>query len=126
MNLLFDLRFEITQNLSLGVPSERFLRRHRLLLSAPLKTLSLYCSAPINQPFVVFMCLHKQSEGTREREEGRERAREETDSQDLDEPWEKRGLVEEKQKCLRTFLCDYKVRDKSRHSCSYSVSYGSS
>lgn len=54
-------------------------------------------------------------EGEREREGGRE----ETDSQDLDEPWEKRGLVEEKQKCLRTFLCDYTVLDKSRH---YSVS----
>ncbi len=59
-------------------------------------------------------------EGGRETEGGRER--EETDSQDLDEPWEKRGLVEEKQKCLRTFLCDYTVLDKSRHSCTYSVS----
>lgn len=59
-----------------------------------------------------------------QREGGRKRVRagEETDSQDLDEPWEKRGLVEEKQKCLRTFLCDYTVPDKSRHSCSYSVS----
>lgn len=52
----------------------------------------------------------------------RGRGGEETDSQDLDEPWEKRGLVEEKQKCLRTFLCDYTVPDKSRHSCSYSAS----
>lgn len=59
----------------------------------------------------------------REWEGGRER--EETDSQDLDEPWEKRGLVEEKQKCLRTFLCDYTVLEKSRHSCSYSVSEAS-
>lgn len=64
----------------------------------------------------------------REHEGERERVRErqETDSQDLDEPWEKRGLVEEKQKCLRTFLCDYTVLDKSRHSCSYSVPYFSS
>ncbi|KAI9533086.1 hypothetical protein NQZ68_026639 [Dissostichus eleginoides] len=31
------------------------------------------------------------------RKGGRERQREETDSQDLDEPWEKRGLAEEKQ-----------------------------
>lgn len=51
-------------------------------------------------------------------EEGRRR---ETDSGDLAEAWEKRGLVEEKQKCLRTFLCDYTVPDKSSHSSCSSV-----
>lgn len=61
-----------SKTLAWDVPSERFLRRHRLLLSAPLKTLSSHCSSPINQPFVVFMCLHKQSKGAREREGGRE------------------------------------------------------
>lgn len=65
--------------------------------------------------YVEFTCLHKQTE------EGKKERGEETDSQDLDEPWEKRALVEEKQKCLRTFLCDYTVLDKSRHSCSHFV-----
>ena len=57
--------------------------------------------------------------GAREEKGDGGREREETDSQDLDEAWEKRGLVEEQQKCLRTFLCDYTALDKSRHSCRF-------
>lgn len=77
-----------------------------------LKTLIWGCHSPINQRY---SCVSTNTEGGRETLE-RRRGREETDSQDLDEPWEKRGLVEEKQKCLRTFLCDYTELDKSRHS----------
>lgn len=71
------------------------------MLFVLLKTLSLYCSSPINQP-LWYSCVSPQTERESGREggrEGREKEREgeETDSQDLDEPWEKRGLVEEKQ-----------------------------
>jgi hypothetical protein len=30
-----------------------------------------------------------------------------SDSQDLEQPWERKAVEEEKQKCLRAFLCDY-------------------
>lgn len=65
-------------------------------------------------PFVEFMCLHKQTQdGKKERER-----------KQILQTWTSRGkrrLLEEKQKCLRTFLCDYTVLDKSRHSCSHFV-----
>lgn len=117
MNFLFDY----AHNLTLDAPSWRFLRRHRLLLFLLFKALSMYCSSPINQP-LWYSCVSTSRESVRKRDRGRETEQEETDSQDLDKPWEKRGLVEEKQKCLRTFLCDYTGLEKSRHSCSYSVS----
>lgn len=102
----------------------RSLWRHRLLPFVLLKTLSLYCSSPINRP-LWYSCVSN-IERQQERGSETEGGREETDSQDMDEPWEKRGLGEEKQKCLRTFLCDYTELDKSRHSSTYSVSLGRS
>lgn len=83
-------------------------------LFTPWKTLNLHCVFVINQPFAEFMCLHKQTE-----EEKKKRERKQ-----ILQTWTsrgKRGLLEEKQKCLRTFLCDYTVPDKSRHSCSHFV-----
>lgn len=80
-----------------------------------LRGLVALCAFPLNQP-LWHSCV------SAKHERGRKGEGEETDSQDLDEPWEKRGLVEEKQKCLRTFLCDYTGPDKSRHSFTYSVS----
>lgn len=80
-----------------------------------LRGLVALCAFPLNQP-LWHSCV------STKHERGRKGEGEETDSQDLDEPWEKRGLVEEKQKCLRTFLCDYTGPDKSRHSFTHSVS----
>lgn len=60
------------------------------------------------------MCLHKQTQDGRKERERKQ----------ILQTWTsrgKRGLLEEKQKCLRTFLCDYTVLDKSRHSCSHFV-----
>jgi len=52
------------------------LRGHRLLLFVLSGTLGSYCNSPINQPFVAFMCLHKQRERAGERgRKGREAAR---------------------------------------------------
>lgn len=103
---------EITLDLNLDIlPPVGILRN--VHFSHPGK-LNLHCVFVINQPFVEFMCLHKQTEEGKKKRERKQ----------ILQTWTsrgKRGLLEEKQKCLRTFLCDYTVPDKSRHSCSHFV-----